>query len=386
MLNKIVIAAIPLLIMIGCNPKSETNTTVSQQDSIKGGITSKPFGTMPDGTEVKQYTMTNKQGVVINVINYGGIITSIIVPDKNGNMGDVVLGYDSLSHYVKNNPYFGALIGRYGNRIAKGKFQLDGKQYTLATNNGENHLHGGVKGFDKVIWNIEEGTSTDGVALKVTYKSPDMEEGYPGTLQAEVQYILTDRNELRIRYTATTDKKTIVNLTQHTYFNLNEAKSDILSHQLTINADKYLPVDKTLIPAGSPADVAGTPFDFRQPKTIGSRIGENHEQLKAGKGYDHCWALNNATNELSEAAVLYDSVSGREITVLTTEPGIQFYSGNFLDGSNKGKGGIAYNFRFGLCLETQHFPDSPNRPDFPSVTLEPGKTYSTETVYRFATR
>jgi aldose 1-epimerase len=386
MLNRIFIAAISLLIMIGCNPKTETSTTTSQQDSIKGGITSSPFGTMPDGKEVRQYRMTNRQGVVVNVINYGGIITSMLVPDKNGRLGDVVLGYDSLAHYLKSNPYLGALIGRYGNRIAKGKFKLDGKEYTLATNNDTNHLHGGVKGFDKVVWNIEEAQSSEGVALKLTYTSPDLEEGYPGTLQAEVEYTLTDGNELRIRYAATTDKKTIVNLTQHTYFNLNETKGDILSHELKLNADKYLPVDKTLIPAGSPADVAGTPFDFRQPKKIGSRINENHEQLKAGKGYDHCWVLNNSGTGLSEAAVLYDSASGREVTVLTTEPGIQFYSGNFLDGSNIGKGGVAYNYRFGLCLETQHFPDSPNRPDFPSVVLEPGKRYSSETVYRFGTR
>jgi aldose 1-epimerase len=388
MLTKSVLPVIVLFFMIGCNPKTETNDAPgpADKDSLAAGVTQAPFGELADGTKITAFTLRNSRGVVMKVINYGGIITSLLVPDRNGRFADIVLGYDSVVHYERNNPYFGALIGRYGNRIAKGKFKLDGKQYTLATNNDQNHLHGGVKGFDKVFWNIEQDSTHDGVAIKLTYNSKDMEEGYPGNLRAEVTYTLTNNNELRIQYNAATDKRTIVNLTQHTYFNLNGAQSDILSHDLEINADRFLPVDATLIPTGELKKVEGTPFDFRKAARIGSRINENDQQLKYGKGYDHCWALNTAESGLTNAAVLYDSVSGREVKVLTAEPGIQFYSGNFLDGSNVGKRNTVYKYRYGLCLETQHFPDSPNRPEFPSVVLEPGKIYTTETVYRFSVR
>jgi aldose 1-epimerase len=376
------------ILIISCNSKKQEQSDVNdiKTESLKGKITVSDFGKMPDGKPVSIYTLVNGKGVMMRVINYGGIITSLSIPDRRGHKEDVVLGYDSLSGYLKSSPFFGALIGRYGNRIAKGKFRLDGKEYTLAKNNDENHLHGGNIGFDKVYWDIEEHPSEDGVALKLTYLSKDMEEGYPGNLKVEVIYTLTDNNELRIDYKATTDKKTVVNLTQHTYFNLTAGKSDILSHDLVLNADKFLPVDKTLIPTGEQKNVAGTPFDFRSPTPIGKRINEKDEQLKFGKGYDHCWILNPARDGLNNAATLYDSTSGREVIVYTSEPGIQFYSGNFLDGSITGKNNINYKFRTGLCLETQKFPDSPNRPEFPSVTLSPGETYASQTIYKFTAR
>ena len=372
-----------------CNPKTEVTTQSADStiQAVKKGIRVSPFGTMDDGTAVSLYTMTNSQGVVMQVINYGGIITSLSIPDRNGIMEDVVLGYDSLAGYLRSNPYFGSLIGRYGNRIARGKFSLDGKPYTLATNNGANHLHGGVKGFDKVFWNIAEHPADNGVAIKLTYRSKDMEEGYPGNLDVTVIYVLTDNNELELSYEATTDKTTIVNLTQHTYFNLTGATRDILSHHLQLNADHFLPVDPTLIPTGKLESVSNTPFDFKREQRIGSRIQARDAQLKAGNGYDHCWALvKKSPDSFDTAAVLYDSISGRQVTVSTTEPGIQFYSGNFLDGSITGKRGVVYNFRYGLCLETQHFPDSPNQKNFSSVVLEPGKTYRTRTTYAFSVR
>jgi len=378
---------VPAMFMTACNQKTDVSTqTTDTTQAVKKGIEVSAFGKLPDGTAVSLYTMTNSNGVVMKVMNYGGIITSLVVPDRNGNMEDVVLGYDSLEGYLKSNPYFGALIGRYGNRIARGKFSLDGKTYTLATNNGLNHLHGGIKGFDKVFWNIQQQSSEKGVAIRLTYQSKDMEEGYPGNLSVQVTYLLTDRDELEISYEATSDKKTIVNLTQHTYFNLTGGKRDILSHELELTANHFLPVDETLIPTGKLQPVENTPFDFRKPVAIGARINENDGQLKAGKGYDHCWVLAKEPGSSEQAAVLYDSLSGRQVTVFTTEPGIQFYSGNFLDGSITGKGGIVYNFRFGLCLETQHFPDSPNKPDFPNVVLEPGSTYRTQTKYSFSVR
>jgi aldose 1-epimerase len=387
MFNRFVIAAISIMSIIGCNPSRENADATSSKDSTAGSrVTSEPFGIMPDGTKISRYTLTNSNGMAIKVINYGGIITSILAPDRNGQLADVVLGYDSLSQYVENNPYFGALIGRYGNRIAKGKFTLDGEVFTLEKNNDQNHLHGGRKGFDKVVWNIEDATSGKGAAIRLRYKSPDKEEGYPGNLDISVLYTLTDNNELQLEYTANTDRKTIVNLTQHTYFNLNGAKNDILSHELMLNADAFLPVDQTLMPKGQPAKVSGTPFDFLKPKRIGADINADDEQLKFGKGYDHCWVLNSPDSMITVAAILYDPASGREVSVFTTEPGVQFYSGNFLDGSNKGKGGTIYQFRYGLCLETQHFPDSPNQPSFPSVVLEPGQAYRTNTVYKFGVR
>jgi aldose 1-epimerase len=371
---------------INCNPKKEVQTPVddTKTEVAKGSISVSPFGKLPDGRTVSIYTLTNVKGLMMKVINYGGIITSLSIPDKRGHKDDIVLGYDSLSGYLKSSPYFGALIGRYGNRIAKGRFSLDGKQYTLATNNGENHLHGGVKGFDKVFWNIEENPSEDGASLKLTYTSKDMEEGYPGNLQAEVIYTLTDNDELRIDYKATTDKKTIVNLTQHTYFNLTGGKNDILAHELMLHADQFVPVDKTLIPTGELKTVSGTPFDFRKQIPIGQHIGDKDEQLKFGNGYDHCWVLNKANDGLNYAGSLYEKESGRKIEVYTSEPGIQFYSGNFLDGSITGKNNTVYKFRTGLCLETEHFPDSPNHPKFPSVALNPGENYSSHTIYKFS--
>lgn len=372
---------------ICCNPKTDVNTeSYTQSDTLSSSVKEEPYGKMPDGKLVSVFTLTNATGMTMRVINYGGIITSLTMPDRNGNMADIVLGYDSLGAYLKSNPYFGALIGRYGNRIAKGKFSLDENAYQLDTNNNGNHLHGGDNGFDKVFWNIAEHKTAEGPALKLTYESADMEEGYPGKLNVEVIYTLTNSNELKIDYTATTDKKTIVNLTQHSYFNLSGGTTDILSHQLLINADHFLPVDKTLIPTGELKPVEGTPFDFTSLREIGSRINEDNEQLKYGNGYDHNWVLNKATEGLHHAATLFDPSSGREVTVHTTEPGIQFYSGNFLDGSLTGKRNTKYNFRTGLCLETQHFPDSPNQSKFPSVVLTPGEKYSSHTVYRFSVR
>lgn len=343
-------------------------------------VTTEKFGVLPNGKEVMAYTLSNKNGVKLKVINYGGIVVSLDVPDKNGKLGDVVLGYDSLDGYLKSTPYFGAIVGRYGNRIGKGKFSLDGKEYTLAVNNGPNHLHGGIKGFDKVFWDIT--VPADSNKLVLSYTSADMEEGYPGALKMEVVYTLTDDNEFKVDYTATTDKKTIVNLTQHSYFNL-AGSGDILNHKLVILADKFVPVDSNLIPTGELKNVAGTPFDFLTGETVGARIAQEDQQIKFGGGYDHCWVLNG-DNSLKKAAVLSEPSSGRVMEVFTTEPGIQFYSGNFLDGSITGKKGNVYRHRNGLCLETEHFPDSPNKPAFPSVVLEPGANYKTSTVYKFS--
>lgn len=376
------------LLMINCNPKTDQRTmTESVQVQPKGTVAVTTFGKLPDGTSIPQYTLTNNQGMTMNVIGYGGIITSLTAPDKNGKLEDVVLGYDSLEGYLARSPYFGALVGRYGNRIGKGKFSLDGKAYELAQNNDGNSLHGGPAGFDKRVWAIEEYTVDNGTAIKLTYLSKDMEEGFPGNLQAEVIYHLTDKNELKISYKATTDKKTIVNLTQHTYFNLSgNTKTDILQHELMLNADKFVPVDKTLIPTGELKDVSGTPFDFKTPTVIGARIDKDDAQLKAGRGYDHCWVLNGPADSLKLAATLHDPATGRVMSVHTTEPGVQFYSGNFLDGSITGKFNTIYNQRYGLCLETEHFPDSPNQKNFPSVVLNPGDVYQTQTVYTFSVK
>lgn len=378
-----------VLFMTQCNNKTNPETS-EMRDTVqtkKKPVAIVPFGKMNDGTAVSQYTITNETGMSMSVTNYGGIITNLKVPDRTGIFEDVVLGYDSLSGYLKSNPYFGALIGRYGNRIAKGKFSLDGQVYTLATNNGQNNLHGGPNGFDTRFWNIEEHPVSDGAALKLTYTSKDMEEGFPGNLAVEVIYQLTNKNELKINYRATTDKKTIVNLTQHSYFNLSgDTKTDILSHELMLSADQFVPVDKTLIPTGELKDVSGTPFDFKAPAVIGSGIDKKDQQLTYGGGYDHCWVLNTQGNMQKVAATLYEPKSGRVMSVYTTEPGIQFYSGNFLDGSITGKYGVVYKFRYGLCLETEHFPDSPNQNQFPSVVLNPGEVYTTQTTYAFSTK
>ena len=376
-----------LLLTVACNPKKETTSEEKQPEGVLA-VTKKSYATMPDGKEVFEYTLRNKSGVEAKVINYGGIVTSLMVPDKDGNMGDVVLGYDSLSSYLKSNPYFGALIGRYGNRIGKGKFSLDGTTYTLPINDGPNHLHGGPAGFDKVYWNIAPVEDSTKAALTLTYHSVDGEQGYPGNLDVEVTYTLTDENELKVDYKATTDKKTIINLTQHSYFNLTgDPTKDILGHELMIDAAYFLPVDKTLIPTGELKPVKDTPFDFNVLTSIGARIDNANEQLQFGKGYDHCWILNGYdSTTLRKVATLYDSTSGRVMDVITTEPGLQFYSGNFLDGTLIGKNNITYQYRHGLCLETQHYPDSPNKPEFPAVTLMPGETYSSTTIYKFSTK
>lgn len=355
---------------------------VGRTQKPAAGVRHAPFGTMPDGQTVNQYTLTNANGIELAAIGYGGIITSLRVPDRTGSMDDIVLGFDRLEDYLKEHPFFGAIIGRYGNRIAKGRFTLNGQTYALATNNGPNHLHGGNKGFDKVLWQVEPVTGRN--ALVFTRTSPDGEEGYPGNLRVRVMYTLTDKNELIVDYSATTDKPTPVNLTQHSYFNLaGQASGDILGHELMLNADRYTPVDDTLIPTGELAAVAGTPFDFRKPTAIGARIKASHAQLKAGGGYDHNWVLNRKGAALQLAARVVEPKTGRTLEVATTEPGIQFYSGNFLDGTLKGKGGAVYNHRTGFCLETQHFPDSPNQPTFPSTILKPGQEYKTQTVFTF---
>jgi aldose 1-epimerase len=318
------------------------------------------------------------------ITNYGGIIVSLTTPDRSGKYADVVLGYDSLAGYQKaDNPYFGAMIGRYGNRIARGRFQLDGVTYKLATNNGPNSLHGGKVGFDKVVWKVVKARVDQDPQLELSYTSRDGEEGYPGTLQVTARYTLTPDNTLRLDYTAVTDKDTPVNLTQHSYFNLR-GHGDILGHVLEIPASRFTPVDSTLIPVGELRSVAGTPFDFRQPTAIGARIDKTDDQLGNGKGYDHNWVLDKTPGQLGRVARVQDPESGRVLEVLSTEPGVQFYSGNFLDGSNVGKGGVAYARHAGLALEPQHFPDSPNQPNFPSVILKPGKTYRNTIVYKFS--
>lgn len=361
------------------------NVIEDQKDSL--AITQEDFGQLPSGESIQKYTMTNANGMVVSVINYGGVITNLEVPDKDGKIADVVLGFNSLEGYLTPPPYFGAIIGRYGNRIANGKFSLDGTEYTLAQNDGQNHLHGGNKGFDKVVWKITKVTNPESVALQLDYLSKDMEEGYPGNLKTTVTYTLTDDNTLKVNYKANTDKKTVVNLTQHTYFNLSgDFSKDILDQKISINADTFLPVDATLIPTGEFKEVEGTPFDFTQAKTIGKEINQDTEQLKRGLGYDHCWVLNSDSDGLSLAATAYDPGSGRFLEVFTTEPGIQFYSGNFLDGTLKSKSGGTYAKRSGFCLETQHYPDSPNQEDFPSVVLNPDETYTSETTFKFSVK
>jgi aldose 1-epimerase len=350
-----------------------------------------PYGTTAQGRAVSIYTLRNSHGMELRVLDYGGIIVSLKALDRFGRFDDIVLGFDSLEQYMRSSPYFGAIIGRYGNRIAHGRFTLDGRTYTLATNNGPNHLHGGAKGFDKVIWDVSPFERQHSTGLVLRYVSPDGEEGYPGTLRATVTYTLTEGNELIFDYEGTTDRATPVNLTQHSYFNLaGEGDGDVLGHVLTLCANAFTPVDSTLIPTGEIRSVAGTPFDFRAPTAIGARIDQEDEQLRYGRGYDHNFVLDKDRAEqrggATLAARIYEPSSGRVIEVFTTEPGLQFYTGNFLDGSLTGKKGTVYLRRSGFTVETQHFPDSPNHPAFPSTILLPGAEYRSRTLLRFSVR
>ena len=358
---------------------SVTNSRLStiQLGTAKPGIMKRIFG-KADQKDVFLYTLVNSNGLEVRITNYGGIITSILMPDKNDHVGDIVLGYDSLEGYIASSPYFGAIVGRYANRIAKGEFTLDGKSYNLAVNNGENSLHGGVKGFDKVIWDARELTGSPDPALELTYMSKNGEEGYPGNLKVTVTYTLDDHDELTTLIEAETDKPTPVNLCNHTYFNLSEADTSILGHVLTLYADRFTQVNNELIPTGILSPVRGTAMDFNNSNAVGDRISS----VKGG--YDHNYILNKEAGELSMAAQLYDPRTGRQVEILTTQPGVQFYSGNFLDGNIKGKGSKIYGKHYGLCLETQHFPDSPNHPAFPSTILRPGTKFSEKTVYRFS--
>jgi aldose 1-epimerase len=350
-------------------------------------ISQAPFGTA-DGLPVELFTLRNRHGLEAQIMTYGGTLVSLQVPDRRGRPVDVVLGFEALDPYPTQSPYFGALIGRYGNRIARGRFVLDGRAYSLACNNGPNHLHGGLQGFDKVVWQAHALASEAEPALELRYLSPDSEEGYPGNLSTRVVYTLADENALRIDYEASTDRATILNLTQHSYFNLADA-GDILDHQLELRASHFLPIDTTSIPTGERRPVAGTAFDFRAPTAIGQHIHDDDEQLRfASDGYDHCWLLDrqDAGEGLALAARLFSPTSGITLEMETTQPGVQFYSGNFLDGSVVGKGGWAYPKHAALCLEAQHLPDSPNRPEFPSTVLRPGEVYRHTTLYRFVAR
>ncbi len=385
-----------------CGGPSDDATAETRETPMTGppSLTSAPWGVTPDGDTATLYTLRNANGVTVKLTNWGGIVTEVRVPDRDGAMADVVLGYDALAGYVDGSSYFGAIVGRYANRIAGGRFELDGEAYTLARNNGANALHGGLRGFDRVLWEAftvqsgpipgspldRPGAGQSGVVL--SYVSPDGEEGYPGRLETRVTVTLTNGNELRFEYEATTDAPTVVNLTHHGYWNLaGHAAGTILDHELQLRASRTTPVDAGLIPTGELRPVDGTPFDFRSPASIGLRIEDDDEQLRFGGGYDHNFALDDWTDDgaLRLAARLRDPSSGRVMEVLTTEPGLQFYSGNFLDGSDVGKGGAVYGHRQGLCLETQHFPDSPNQSAFPSTVLRPGETYRSTTVYRFRT-
>lgn len=341
-----------------------------------------PFGQMPDGVAVDLFTLTNDNGVTANITNYGGIIVALTTPDRHGTLGDIALGFDTLAEYIDHNPYFGALCGRYANRIANGKFTLDGVEYQLAQNNGPNHLHGGLRGFDKVVWQAAEQSDANGASLKLAYLSKDGEEGYPGNLMVDVTYTLNNQNELRVDYKATTDQPTILNLTNHSYFNL-AGTGDILNHMMQLNADHFTPVDARLIPIGELRPVADTPMDFRQPIAIGARIDQPYEQLQLGRGYDHNWVVNGSSGNLRLAATAWEQTTGRRLDVYTTQPGIQFYTGNSLD-YVVGKNGAVYRKRSAFCLETQHFPDSPNQPQFPSTVLKPGEQFAQTTVFKFS--
>jgi len=367
------------LVLATCGP------LLAQSSKHNTGIQQKAFGTQ-GGRPVNLYTLTNANGVEVDAMNYGGIIISIRVPDRKGQFADIVLGHETMDGYIPNPPYIGAVVGRYANRIANGAFTLDGKTYTLPKNDGPNTLHGGIdKTFNKVVWEGEALKGKAGVAF--TYLSKDGDDGFPGNLKVKVTYTLTDNNELVIDYEATTDKTTVVNLSQHSYFNLaGEGTGDILNHELMLNADRFTPVDKNLIPTGELRPVKGTPLDFTASTRVGARIDDSYDQIVLGHGYDHNWVINRKGDGLTLAARVYEPTSGRAMEVSTTQPGVQFYTGNFLDGTVTGKHGHVYKRRFGLCLETQHFPDSPNHPDFPSTTLKPGETFKSETVFKFSTK
>ncbi len=377
------LAGLTAACLVGC-------TSMSIPTNTLGTITQEPFGKMPDGTPVEIYTLRNNKGMEARIMTYGGIVVSLKVPDKSGKFDDVVLGFDNLDgytrdSYVKACPYFGALIGRYGNRIGGAKFTLEGKTYTLATNNGPNSLHGGLKGFDKVVWQGKPWVTPNGPSLELTYLSQDGEEGFPGNLKVTAVYTVTDNNELRLEFTATTDQPTLCNLTHHSYFNLNgQGNGDVLGFLVYINADATTPVDSTLITTGEIKPVDGTPFDFRKPTAIGARINDPDTVLQYGPGYDHNWVINKPAGQLGLMARVVNPDNGRVMEVLSTEPGLQFYTGNFLDGSITGKDGKVYNRRTAFCMEPHHYPDSPNKPQFPTTELKPGDTYHNTIVYKFS--
>ncbi len=371
---------------MSCQNTTSTNSDKSQEPAKEVTLSKASYGVAPAGP-VEQYTLTNANGMTLKLITYGGIITELTAPDRNGQYADVVLGFDNLEGYLGTHPFFGAIVGRYGNRIGGAKFSLDGKEYSLAANNGENTLHGGNIGFDKKMWTAEEVREENRVGVSLSHTSAHMDEGFPGNLAMTVGYFLNNDNELLITYEATTDQPTICNLTNHSYFNLKGAgNGDILDHVISFKSSKYTPVDEQLIPTGELAATSGNPFDFSTPKPIGKAIDADHPQIKFGLGYDHNIVLDKKAPGLSLAATVYEPSTGRVMEMLTEEPGVQFYTGNFLDGTITGKGGKTYPRRAAICLETQHFPDSPNQPDFPSTRLDPGETYRTSTVYRFTSR
>jgi len=385
--SRALVVAASLLIMTSEPACTRQGSDPPASTAVGPSVTHTAFGSTPDGTAVQLFTFRNAAGIEVRAMSYGAIILSLRVPDRRGQLDDIVLGYDTAAEYVTNKTtYFGALVGRYANRIAGGRFTLNGRTHQLATNDGPNHLHGGKKGFDARHWSGEPIHDERGVGVAFTYTSQDGEEGYPGTLKARVAYTLTDKNELVFDLHATTDAPTLVNLAQHSYFNLaGHGARDVLDHELQIFADRYTPVDETLIPTGELATVDGTPFDFKSPTKIGARIDQDNAQLRRGRGYDHNWVLTRSGEGLHPAAKVIERSSGRTMQVATTEPGMQFYAGNFLDGSNRGKQGREYRHRYGFCLETQHYPDSPNKPQFPSTALTPGQQYRSRTVLTFGT-
>ncbi|UWX55728.1 galactose mutarotase [Maribacter litopenaei] len=387
--NALYVFGLSLFVMAHVNCKGKTEKNMNQEsmeEPVKSvSISKSEYGTTKDGKKVDQFILKNDGGIEVDIITYGGRITSLRTPDKGGNLKNITLGFDNLELYEGENPFFGALVGRYGNRIAKGKFSIGEEQYTLAQNNGENSLHGGLQGFDKKVWSAETSENENSVSLILTYLSEDMEEGFPGNLNTKVTYTLSDDNSLEVRYEATTDKATVVNLTQHAYFNLSgDFSTSILDHIVEIEADTYLPVDGGLIPNGELRSVKGTPFDFREAKPVGQDISTENEQLQLGGGYDHCWVLNG--EGFRKIASAYHPGTGRYLEVFSDEPGVQFYTGNFLDGTLPAPNNGTYGKRSGLCLETQHYPDSPNQPDFPSVVLNPGEKYETRTTFKLSTK